>query len=102
MSLDEALKVVRLAGYRVSKPKPKKQWRVGPTCVVMYADGVTCRMTTHTNDESPDFDRGLRLCAFAWQSRTGKNYLSPPLIQRAWFERNGDVIAVYQPEAIAA
>jgi|SRR5215472_3035400 len=144
MSLDEALKVVKLAGYRVTKPKPKKQTRVGPTCVVMYGDGTTCRMTTATSDNAPDFVRGLKLCAAAWESkhcadnrlpaymlackitdryrnalmnaerldtavasvvaRQFPPYVAPtlPAIQRAWFERNGDVIAVWQSKDLAA
>ena len=144
MSLDEALKVVKLAGYRVTKPKPKKQTKVGPTCVVMYADGFTARMTTATTDEKPDFARGLSLCAAAWESKhctdnrlpaymlackitdryrnalmnaerldnavarvvakTFPPYVAPtlPAIQRAWFERNGDVIAVMQGDQLQA
>ena len=94
MNLDEALKTVRAAGYRVSKPKPKKQNRgeVGPTCVVTFADGEVCRMTTHCSDDKPDFARGIRLCAYAWSSRTGfMHEAAQPIIVH--FERDGEIIA---------
>jgi hypothetical protein len=44
LSLDQALALVKAAGYRVTRPKRKLTSR-GPTCVVTFADGVTARMT---------------------------------------------------------
>jgi hypothetical protein len=69
MELEQALKIVRAAGYRVSKPKLKKMTRVGPTCVVTFEDGITCRMSTHTSDDAPDFERGIKLAQYAWEAR---------------------------------
>lgn len=69
MDLNQALVIVRAAGYRVSKLKPKKQSRVGPTCVVTFTDGQRVRMTTHCSDEAPDFDRGIKLAQTALESR---------------------------------
>jgi hypothetical protein len=74
MSLDEALTVVKAAGYRVSKPNskpksPKPKDRVGPTFVARFADGETIRMTTFTSLEQLDWDRGTRLSQAAYQSR---------------------------------
>lgn len=69
MDIQEALKVVRAAGYSVREPKAKKQSRVGPTCVVQFADGEIFRMTTHSSDEVPDFERGIRLANAAYPAR---------------------------------
>lgn len=141
MSLDEALKVVKLAGYRVTKPKPKKQTRVGPTCVVAFSDGNTCRMTTACSDDKPDFRRGIKLCRDAWEIRTGywrehdaemarlaplrfryeqslirKDRLAAafdamipgkpdkvvPEVTSVHFERDGEVIARFEPQQAAA
>lgn len=93
--LDEALKLVRLAGYRVSKPKPKKQSRVGPTCVVTFADGVTTRMTTACSDERLNFELGTRLCIAAWQSRVlgtcvDQSPEAHPPVRSVHFERDGE------------
>lgn len=92
MTLDDALKCVRAAGYRVSKPKARKQSRVGPTCVTVYTDGSTCRMTTHTSDDNPDFARGLRLCAIAWASRHKNDVAACPPVASVHFERDGEII----------
>lgn len=110
MSLEDALKVVRAAGYQVSKPQPRRQkkTRVGPTCVVRFGDGGEYRMTTYCDDEQPDYDHGLKLCQEAWRSRhkigwsahhhtffpvegwTGNT--SPPPVASIHFERDGIII----------
>lgn len=90
MDIQEALTLVRAAGYRVSKPKPKKQYRVGPTCVVVFTDGIVCRMTTYCNDEFLNWKRGEYLCRAAYESR--QKLLSPPIKQIS-FERDGRTIA---------
>ena len=101
--------------------------QLGPTCVVDFADGQTCRMTTACLPGKPvNAGRGLRLCVLAWQSRrarrlrTGKSAAFYRLAEnpimaarlRAWlggdgmlpainairFERNGQVIARLDPE----
>jgi hypothetical protein len=92
MNIDQALKIVRAAGYRVSRPKLKKQFRVGPTCVVKFADGVVTRMTTHCDDDKLDYDRGFNLCLAAWQSRTRSGNMVPG-VHAVHFERDGKVIS---------
>lgn len=48
----------------------QKLKNVGPTCVVTFADGETCRMSTAQAPGKPiNAARGLRLCVAAWQSR---------------------------------
>jgi hypothetical protein len=59
LDLEHALRLVRAAGYRVTKPKRKLTSR-GPRCVVRFADGTLCRMTTHCRDDALDFERGIR------------------------------------------
>jgi hypothetical protein len=89
--LEYALQLVKAAGYRVTKPKQRKRNHVGPTCVVQFADGNVCRMTTHCHDDELDWDRGIALCRAAWSSRTrliGK----VPAIVSAHFERDGNVL----------
>ena len=90
MTLEQALTVVRAAGYRVSKPKPRKQSRVGPTCVVRFADGTLCRMTTHCSDTAPDYERGTRLCRAAWSSRHKLPVEQSPAVASIHFERDGE------------
>ena len=73
-ALIEAIKTVRAAGYRVSKPRKPKIFkrgkdRVGPTFVAEFADDVITRMSTFTSLEKLDWDRGERLSQAAWQSR---------------------------------
>jgi transcriptional regulator with XRE-family HTH domain len=95
-SLDEALAIVKAAGYRVTKPRtkpksPEHKTRVGPTCVIEFDDGVVTRMSTWcASDEKLDWDRGVRLAQAAYQSRTRR---SPPAIIAARFERDGQVLA---------
>jgi hypothetical protein len=110
-ALIEAIKTVRAAGYRVSKPRKPKIFkrgkdRVGPTFVAEFADDVITRMSTFTSLEKLDWDRGERLSQAAWQSRwrvwfrkqTGKvcpvdpDTLIPPVIVAARFEQDGKVL----------
>jgi hypothetical protein len=111
-ALIEAIKTVRAAGYRVSKPRKPKTFkrgkdRVGPTFVAKFADGTTTRMSTFTSLENLDWGRGERLSQAAYQSRwrtrmraqyrkqSGKPRLvdlvapDPPAIVSARFERDG-------------
>jgi len=57
---DHALQLVKAAGYRVTKPKQRKLTSRGPTCVVTFADGALCRMTTHCRDDALDWERGIK------------------------------------------
>jgi hypothetical protein len=91
MTLDLALQIVKAAGYRVTKPKRKLTSR-GPTCVVRFADGVLCRMTTHCRDDALDWDRGLYLCKAAWSSRRDLPMEQAPTVISAHFERDGNVL----------
>jgi hypothetical protein len=91
-NLEEALRLVRAAGYRVTKPKARKRNYVGPTCVVTFADGTLCRMTTHSDDNDLDWDRGIGLCKAAWSSRRDLPMAQAPQIVSAHFERNGSIL----------
>lgn len=58
------------ADYPINKYKAD---RVGPTCVVTFADGQTVRMSCATLPNKPlNVGRGLRLAVAAWQSRRAK------------------------------
>jgi len=93
MSLNEALTIVKAAGYRVSKPKaPKRKDRVGPTFVAEFADGEVTRMSTFTSLENLDWGRGERLSIAAYQSRFRTREV-PPAIISARFEQDGVVLA---------
>jgi hypothetical protein len=111
MKLILALTTVKLAGYRVSKPKPKQykrkgkhKDRVGPTCVCEFADGEVTRMSTFTSLEKLDWDRGVRLSQAAWTARwrarerkQQRPYWvvapAPPLVVSVQFEQDGVVLA---------
>jgi hypothetical protein len=90
--LEHALQLVRAAGYRVTKPKQRKLTSRGPTCVVTFADGVLCRMTTHCRDDALDYERGIALCKAAWSSRLGLPMAQAPQVVSAHFERDGLVL----------
>ena len=117
LTLPEAIKILKAAGYRVSKPRPPKKFkrgkdRVGPTFVAEFADGAVTRMSTFTSVEKLDWDRGVRLSIAAYQSRwrlaraqyrewNGKRYLLhrpaapvPPTIIAMQFEQDGKVLEV--------
>jgi hypothetical protein len=71
-NLEQALTVVRAAGYRVSKPRsksPKKKTDVGPTFVAQFADGEVTRMSIFTTLADLDLGRGVRLACAAYDSR---------------------------------
>ncbi len=91
LNLEEALRLVRAAGYRVSKPKLRLASR-GPTCVVTFADGNTCRMTTHCHDDALDYARGITLCKAAWSTRRGLPMAEAPQVISAHFERGGNIL----------
>lgn len=93
MHIEAAIKIVREAGYRVTKLKPKKPkvTRVGPTCVCRFADGETCRMSTWAGNAEFDWQRGINNCTAAYQSRhKGKPV---PEIVSVHFERDGEIVA---------
>jgi hypothetical protein len=94
--LEHALQLVKAAGYRVSKPKQRKLTSRGPTCVVRFADGVLCRMTTHCRDDALDYERGIRLCKAAWSSRKALPMAQAPTVISAHFERDGSVLGQAQ------
>jgi len=113
-SLDEALAVVKAAGYRVSKPKNHKHKdRAGPTLVARFSDGTVTRMSTHTSLEQLDWERGVRLAHAAYESRWRTHQRAhllkqmgkyctvnlvmpvPPAIVSAHFEQDGKVLARY-------
>jgi hypothetical protein len=99
LDLPQALQLVRAAGYRVTKPKQRKLTSCGPTCVVPFADGVLCRMTTHCRDDALDWQRGIKLCTAAWSTRTGLMMAQAPSVLSAHFERDGDILGQQQAEA---
>jgi Holliday junction resolvasome RuvABC endonuclease subunit len=76
-TLDDALAIVKAAGYRISKPRtprpktPKRKNQVGPTYACTFADGETVRMSVCTplEVESLDWSRGERLAQAAYLSR---------------------------------
>src|ERR1700758_1470313 len=65
MDLEQALQIVKAAGYRVSKPARKEKPEKGPTCITTFADGQVVRMSV----ASLDAQRATRIAAYAWQSR---------------------------------
>jgi hypothetical protein len=100
MSLEQALAIVKAAGYRVSKPRAKRKDRVGPTFVAHFADGQVTRMSTYTSLAKLDWQRGVRLAQAAYESRArckpnGTNAFAPPIIS-AHFEQDGNVLAEYE------
>src|SRR5262249_23456716 len=112
-TLVEAIKTLRAAGYRVSKPRKQKNSkrgrdRVGPTFVALFACGETTRMSVYSSLEQLDWERGLRLSQAAYESpwRTpvrvqGVPPLSalPPIIS-AHFEQDGVVLAQRKFESV--
>jgi hypothetical protein len=90
--LEQALQLVKAAGYRVTKPKSRKLTSRGPTCVVRFADGTLCRMTTHCRDDALDYERGVKLCKAAWSTRKGLPMAQAPAVVSAHFERDGNVL----------
>jgi hypothetical protein len=110
-ALVEAIKTLRAAGYRVSKPRKQKNPkrgtdRVGPTCVALFADGETTRMSTCTSIERLDWERGLAQAAYEsrWRTRVRVQGLPPmsvpPPIISAHFEQDGVVLAHRKFESV--
>jgi hypothetical protein len=93
-SIAEAISLLKAAGYRISKPKPKPKTkdRVGPTFVARFADGQITRMSTFTSLADLDRGRGIRLSLAAYESRMRR---AAPQISEAWFEQDGVVLARY-------
>ena len=96
LDLEHALRIVRAACYRVTKPKQCKLTSRGPTCVVTFADGVLCRMTTHCRDDALDWERGIKLCKAAWSTRRDLPMTQAPQVVSAHFERDGNVLGQAQ------
>lgn len=93
MTHEDAIKLLRAAGYRVTKPKPRigKNQRF-PVYVAMFKNGEVTRMTTYTSLEKLDFSRGDRLAKAALEVRASVRR-DPSLlfttIEKAWFEIDG-------------
>jgi transcriptional regulator with XRE-family HTH domain len=97
--IDEALAIVKAAGYRVSKLKPKKdKGRVGPAFAATFSDGTQTRMSVSTALDKLDWERGVRLSQAAYQSRCRTHVLPLPPIIAAHFEQDGKVLATYPNE----
>jgi hypothetical protein len=107
-SLNEAIVLVKAAGYRVSKPrsKPKRKDRVGPTFECRFADVdyTVTRMSVFIPLDNLDWDRAVRLAQAAYQSRWRRmhrvpptvDYVpDPPAIVSAHFEQDGVMLAHY-------
>jgi hypothetical protein len=92
MRIEDAIKVLKAAGYRVSKPKPVNKSRVGPTFVAYFADGQVTRMSTFTSLTNLDRERGIRLSQAAYESR---NKRLPPPIVASHFEHDGITLQRY-------
>ncbi len=89
-SLQDAIAMVKAAGYTVSKKREKKLKTVGPTFVAHWVDGQVTRMSIHTMDEAPDLRRAVRVSFAAYMSRTKEEGL--PLLKSGHFERNGEIL----------
>ena len=105
-ALVAALKTVKEAGYRVSKPRKSKIFkrgkdRVGPTFVAEFADGTMTRMSVFCSPTALDWVRGERLAHVAYDSRWRRarhirvDFIEPvlPAIVAAYFEQDGVVLA---------
>jgi len=104
-TLDDALAVVKAAGFRVSrasKPKiPKRKNQVGPTYAAEFSDGTSVRMSTFGSAKELDWGRGERLARLAWASRhkvpldlnSAELAKMAPPISACRFEQDGKVLA---------
>jgi transcriptional regulator with XRE-family HTH domain len=99
-SLDEALAIVREAGYRTVKSRrpvkprtPQHKNRVGPTFVAEFSDGTRTRMTTATSVKQLDWSRGECLARHAWATRHKASPEAAPPIIACCFEQDGRVLA---------
>jgi hypothetical protein len=72
-ALSKAIAMVRAAGYRIDRPKaskiPRPKKKLGPSCIVEFADGTVTRMTVFTSLARLDWDRAERLAKTAYVSR---------------------------------
>ena len=91
MQLDEAIAMVKAAGYTVRKQvisRKKALSKVGPTFVARWTDGEVTRMTIHCTDEKPDLGRAVRVSWAAYDARTkGQGFARA--IEKGYFERDG-------------
>ena len=94
MSLEEAIKMVKAAGYRVTKPAEKKHRTVGPTFEARWSDGIITRMSIYTTDENLDVGRAVRVSAAAYDSRT--KGLGLARLESGHFDRAGQIIKTYE------
>jgi hypothetical protein len=104
-AVTEAIKTLRAAGYRVSKPKKPKVFqrgkdRVGPVFIAEFADGTVTRMSKFTSLKNLDWGRGERLSQAAYQSRW-RTRETPPAIISARFEQDGKVLAQRNNESVS-
>jgi hypothetical protein len=96
MSITEAIALLKANGYRVTKSKPRKKDRVGPTFVARFRDGEVTRMSTYTSLADLDHGRGERLSRAAWASRFKTTPENAPPIVSAHFEQDGAIIASFE------
>lgn len=104
--IQAAIALLKAQGYSVTKRKPKapKATVRGPTCVALFSDGETTRMTCHCSDEALDWSQGERMSVRAWQSRDWqrranaglkpehRDYREAPSILSIRFERDGETL----------
>jgi hypothetical protein len=108
MTEQEAIAMLRALGYRVTKTKPKtvKKNRVGPTFVAKFADGQVTRMSIWTTLDNLDYERGVRMSQAAYESRMRQKHgprkrFATPIVS-AHFEQDGETLATYGQEQLAA
>lgn len=98
MNLQDAIKMVKEAGYSVRKPAQKRKsslTTVGPTFAAVWHDGenTVTRMSIHCADEALDVQRAARVSHAAYQSRF-KGARNCTVLD-GHFERDGEVLASY-------
>jgi hypothetical protein len=112
MQIILAIATLKMAGYRVVKPRKPKTFkrgkdRVGPTFVCEFSDGTITRMTTFTPLDKLDWARGERLAQAAWRSRWRRQQRIytpypvvepvPPAIVEAHFEEQDGTMLARRP-----
>lgn len=98
MNLQDAIKMVKDAGYTVRKVAQRRKsslTTVGPTFVAVWHDGefTNTRMSIHCADDALDVKRAARVSHAAYQSRF-KGARNCTILD-GHFERNGEVLAAY-------
>jgi hypothetical protein len=70
-----------------------------PSFICVFADGETARLTVWHAPERKTLDlmRAIRLACWAYRSR---KHCDPPAIERAHFERDGNILATYDAAAL--